>query len=30
MKKMQENGPEGYKAARKKFVAVSVACLAIY
>ena len=28
--KMQVNGPEGYKLARKKSQAVSVACVAIY
>ena len=27
---MQVNGPEGYKLARKKSLAVSVACMAIY
>ena len=30
MEKMQVNGPEGLKWARKKFLAVSVACMAIY
>ena len=29
-KKMQVNGPEGLKLARKKSLAVSVACMAIY
>ena len=29
LKKMQENGPEGYKLKRKS-LAVSVACMAIY
>ena len=28
--KMQVNGPEGYKEARKKSLAVSIACMAIY
>ena len=28
--KMQVNGPEGQKSARKKSLAVSVACIAIY
>ena len=28
--KMEVNGPEGWKLARKKFFAVRVACLAIY
>ena len=27
---MQVNGPEGYKVARKKSLAVGVACMAIY
>ena len=30
MEKMQVNGPEGYKLARKKSLTVSVACVAIY
>ena len=30
LEKMQVNGPEGLKWARKKFLAVSVACMAIY
>ena len=29
-KKMQVNGPEGLKLARKKSLAVSVACMAMY
>ena len=28
--KMQVNGPEGYKEARKKSLAVSIACMATY
>ena len=30
LEKMQMNGPEGYKKVRKKSLAVSVACMAIY
>ena len=30
LEQMQVTGPEGYKKARKKSLAVSVACMAIY